>query len=105
MVSGSTVKRSLLFSKVRVHSYCQINESVILPSVIINRACNINKAIIDRSCIIPEGMEIGINHVDDRANGFRVTEKGLVLVTLGMLNVLKLKNKKALKTKLSLISQ
>tara|TARA_B110000091_G_scaffold60660_1_gene66578 strand:- start:5942 stop:7249 length:1308 start_codon:yes stop_codon:yes gene_type:complete len=105
VVSGSTVKRSLLFSKVRVHSYCQINESVILPSVIINRACNINKAIIDRSCIIPEGMEIGINHVDDRANGFRVTEKGLVLVTLGMLNVLKLKNKKALKTKLSLISQ
>ena len=79
VVSGSTVKRSLLFSKVRVHSYCQINESVILPSVIINRACNINKAIIDRSCIIPEGMEIGINHVDDRANGFRVTEKGQFL--------------------------
>ena len=105
VVSGSMVKRSLLFSKVRVHSYCQINDSVILPSVIINRGCKINKAIIDRSCVIPEGMEIGLDHNDDRANGFRVTEKGLVLVTLGMLNALTLKNKQALQSELSLVSK
>ena len=105
VVSGSMVKRSLLFSKVRVHSYCQINDSVILPSVIINRGCKINKAIIDRSCVIPEGMEIGLDHNDDRANGFRVTEKGLVLVTLGMLTALTLKNKQALQSELSLVSK
>jgi glucose-1-phosphate adenylyltransferase len=105
VVSGSTVKRSLLFSKVRVHSYCQINDSVILPSVIINRGCKINKAIIDRSCVIPEGMEIGLDHGDDRANGFRVTEKGLVLVTLGMLIELALKNKQALQFESSLASK
>ena len=105
VVSGSTVKRSLLFSKVRVHSYCQISDSVILPSVIINRGCKINKAIIDRSCVIPEGMEIGLDHRVDRANGFRVTEKGLVLVTLGMLNALTLKNKQALQSELSLVSK
>jgi len=93
IISGSTVKRSLLFSKVKVNSFCEINESVILPSVIINRGCKIKKAIIDRSCVIPEGMEIGINHENDRANGFRVTAKGVVLVTRDMLAALEAKNK------------
>ncbi len=88
VVSGSTVKRSLLFSKVRINSYCEIDEAVILPSVIVNRYCKIKKAIIDRSCEIPEGMVIGFNHDDDRANGFRVTEKGVVLVTRGMIMAL-----------------
>jgi glucose-1-phosphate adenylyltransferase len=85
VVSGSTVKRSLLFSKVRINSYCDIDEAVILPSVVVNRNCKIKKAIIDRSCEIPEGMVIGYNHDDDRANGFRVTDKGVVLVTRSMI--------------------
>jgi glucose-1-phosphate adenylyltransferase len=93
VVSGSTVKRSLLFSKVRVNSYCHIDESVVLPSVIIHRNCKIKKAIIDRSCVIPEGMIIGYNHEDDRANGFRVTDNGVVLVTRDMLSALEGKNK------------
>jgi len=85
IVSGSTVKKSLLFSKVRVNSFCEINGAVILPGAIIGRYCKISKAIIDRSCEIPEGMEIGIDHEADRANGFRVTEKGVVLVTRDMI--------------------
>ena len=97
VVSGSTVKRSLLFSKVRVNSFCDIDESVILPGVIINRGCKIKKAIIDRSVEIPEGFEIGIDHDKDRENGFRVTENGVVLITRNMLNALAEKN--ALKNK------
>ena len=88
VVSGSTVKRSLLFSKVRVNSFCEIDEAVILPGVIVNRGCKIKKVILDRNCVIPEDMEIGINHDNDRANGFRVTDKGVVLVTRDMLEVL-----------------
>ena len=42
-------------------------------------------AIIDRGCVIPEGMEIGVNHDEDRARGFRVTKGGRTLVTPGML--------------------
>ncbi len=93
VISGSTVKRSLVFSKVKVNSYCEIYEAVILPGVIVNRGCKIKKAIIDRSCFIPEGMEIGIDHDNDRANGFRVTDKGVVLVTRDMLAVLAEKDK------------
>ena len=92
VVSGSTVKRSLLFSKVRVNSFCDIDESVILPGAIINRGCKIKKAIIDRSVEIPEGFEIGIDHDKDRENGFRVTENGVVLITRNMLNALAEKN-------------
>jgi len=32
IVSGSTVRRSLLFSRVRVHSYCTVEDSVILAT-------------------------------------------------------------------------
>ncbi len=88
VISGSTVKRSLVFSKVRVHSYCRIDDSVILPAVTIGRNCKIKKAILDRGCIIPEGMEIGLNHDQDRKNGFRVTDKGVVLVTRTMIDAL-----------------
>lgn len=88
IVSGSTVKRSLLFSKVRVGSFSLIEEAVILPGAIIGRGCKIRKAIIDRSCTIPDGMEIGINHDADRANGFRVTNKGVVLVTRDMISAI-----------------
>lgn len=89
IVSGSTVKKSLLFSKVRVNSFCEINGAVILPGAIIGRHCKISNVIIDRSCEIPDGMEIGIDHDADRANGFRVTDKGVVLVTRDMIAAMK----------------
>ncbi|MDG1733214.1 MAG: glucose-1-phosphate adenylyltransferase [Thalassotalea sp.] len=86
IVSGATVKESLLFSQVRVNSFSYIEKSVILPGAIIGRNTKIIKAIIDRSVQIPVDMQIGVNHDDDRANGFRVTEQGVVLVTREMID-------------------
>ena len=85
IISGGTVRKSLLFSDVRVHSYTLTEESVILPEVEIHRYAKIRKAIIDRACVIPRGMEIGFDAEKDRANGFRVTSKGITLVTREML--------------------
>ncbi|GAB3113254.1 glucose-1-phosphate adenylyltransferase [Aestuariicella hydrocarbonica] len=85
IVSGSLVRRSVLFSSVRVNSFCTVQESVILPNVEIGRNCKLRKCIIDRNCIIPKGTVIGLDHNQDRSNGFRVTESGVVLVTRGML--------------------
>lgn len=85
IISGSTIRRSLLFSNVHVHSYCTVEESVILPGVKINRNCVIKKAIIDRSCVVPEGLQIGVDHQQDEANGFRISSGGVVLVTRDML--------------------
>ncbi len=85
IISGSRLNKTLLFSNVRVHSYSTIDETVILPEVVINRHCRIRRAIIDRGCNIPEGTVIGYDSEQDRANGFRITSKGIVLVTRGML--------------------
>ncbi|WP_053979638.1 glucose-1-phosphate adenylyltransferase [Marinagarivorans algicola] len=85
IISGGKLKKSLLFSDVHVHSYADIEESVILPEVEIHRGAKIKKAIIDRQCVIPENMVIGYDHEQDKANGFRVTAKGVVLVTPEML--------------------
>ena len=85
IVSGSLVRRSILFSSVRLHSYSTVEHSVLLPNVEVGRNVKLKKCIIDRSCVIPEGMVIGYDHEEDRARGFRVTEGGVVLVTRGML--------------------
>ena len=92
IVSGASVKRSLLFPKVRVNSYCNIEDSVIFPGVNIGRGCTVKKAIIDTSTNIPPGLDIGVDYDADRVNGFRVTEKGIVLVTRDMIAALE--NKK-----------
>ncbi len=87
IISGATLRRSLCFSNVRVHSYSEVEDSVILPEVVVNRNCKIRKAIIDRGCEVPEGMVIGHNRDDDLARGFRVSDKGVVLVTREMLGL------------------
>jgi len=85
VISGSHVRKSLLFSNVRVHSYSSVTDSVVLPDVRIGRRCRIHRAIIDRGSVLPEGTIIGEDHEADRARGFRVTDSGLTLVTPDML--------------------
>ena len=84
LISGATVDSSVLFSDVRVHSYCDIKGAVILPKVTINRYAVLKNVVIDRGCIIPEGMQIGVDMVEDRKR-FYVSEKGIILVTPEML--------------------
>lgn len=85
IISGASVKRSLLFSNCRVHSYASVEDSVVLPECEISRNCRIKNAIIDRGAVIPEGMEIGVDHQVDHDHGFRVTAGGRTLVTPDML--------------------
>ncbi|MDJ0907284.1 MAG: glucose-1-phosphate adenylyltransferase [Woeseiaceae bacterium] len=85
VVSGASVRGSLLFSRVRVHSYGRVADSVVLPDVDVGEGCDIRRAIIDRGAKIDPGMQIGVDHDEDRARGFRVTDKGITLVTPEML--------------------
>ena len=85
IISGAKINRSLLFSEVFVHSYTEIEGTVILPKATIGRHCKIKNAIIDRGCSVPDNTTIGYDLEQDKANGFRVSEKGIVLVTRGML--------------------
>lgn len=85
IVSGSKIKHSLLFTNVRVNSFCLVRDSIVLPEVEIGRNCRITKAIIEQGCIIPEGTVIGENSEED-AKKYYISEGGVVLVTPDMLD-------------------
>jgi glucose-1-phosphate adenylyltransferase len=84
IVSGGTVRRSILFSKVRVGDRSLIEESVVLPNVTIGADVVIRRAVVDKRCVIADGTQIGVDHAADRER-FHVTERGIVLVTPEML--------------------
>lgn len=84
VVSGSVVKKSVLFSNVRINSYSVIKDSLLLPEVNVGRNCRITKTIIEEGCQIPEGTIIGENRADDEKR-FHVSPGGVVLVTPDML--------------------
>ncbi len=80
LISGSSVRRSLLFSGVRVHSFSTIEDSVILPEVTINRRVRLRRTIVDKRCVLPEGFTAGFDPEEDRRR-FYVSEGGITLIT------------------------
>jgi len=84
IVSGATVRRSMLFSGVYVHSFANIEDSMILPNVQVGRHCVLKKCIIDKNSELPDGTVIGVDPEQDKKR-FRVTDSGITLVTKEML--------------------
>ena len=84
IISGSEVRRSLLFTGVKIGSFSNVKEAVILPYCNIGRGARLNRVIIDSGVRIPEGMVIGEDPELD-ARRFRVSDKGVVLVTRDMM--------------------
>jgi len=85
IISGASVRESLLFVNSHVHERSSIFRSVLLPGVQVGRDCHISRAIIDDRCVIPDGTRIGEDPAADAAR-FAVTEGGIVLVTREMLD-------------------
>jgi len=86
IISGASVKRSVIFSNCHIHEHTTVEDTLVLPECEIMENCRIRNAIIDRGCVIAAGTEIGVDLEAARARGFRVTEGGHTLVTPGMLN-------------------
>lgn len=80
IVSGGTVRNSVLFRRARVNSYAEVDRSVLLDDTTVGRHCVIRNAIIDKNVHVPEGTQIGVTPDDDRARGFTVTDAGVVAV-------------------------
>ncbi len=85
IVSGSSLRRSLLFNNVRANSFSQVHSSVILPEVDIGRSARLTNVIVDRGVRIPEGLVIGEDPELDAAR-FRRSEQGVCLVTQPMID-------------------
>jgi glucose-1-phosphate adenylyltransferase len=84
VVSGALVRRSLLFTGVRVNSFADVEDAVVLPHVDIGRGVRMKRVVIDRGVHIPEGLVIGEDPEED-ARRFRRTDGGVVLVTKPMI--------------------
>jgi glucose-1-phosphate adenylyltransferase len=82
IVSGGRVQRSILSPNVRINSYCEVYDSIIMEGVNVGRHAKIKRAIIDKDVIIPPGMVIGYDLEEDRKR-FHVTESGIVVVAKG----------------------
>jgi len=82
IISGGTVRSSVLSYKVMVRSWAEVDESVIMDDVEIGRYCRIKKAIIDKHNTIPPYTQIGIDPQEDRKR-FEVTPRGIVVVPKG----------------------
>ncbi|MGB0125907.1 MAG: glucose-1-phosphate adenylyltransferase [Silvibacterium sp.] len=80
IVSGATVRNSVLSQDVRVNSYSELDSSIVFSHVNIGRHCRIRRAIIDRDVQLPEGTVIGYDTNEDKKNYF-VTPGGLTVVT------------------------
>jgi glucose-1-phosphate adenylyltransferase len=80
IVSGATVRSSVLAHDVRVNSYAEVDSSILFSHVRIGRHSRIRRAIIDRDVQIPEGTVIGYDVNEDRKN-YLVTESGITVVS------------------------
>jgi glucose-1-phosphate adenylyltransferase len=84
IVSGSAIRRSLLFTGVRTHSWSELNEVVALPHCQIGRGARLTRAVLDRGVDIPPGMVVGEDPEEDRAR-FHLTPNGICLITPEMI--------------------
>jgi glucose-1-phosphate adenylyltransferase len=87
IISGASLKRSLLFTGVRVNSFSHLEEAVVLPDCQIGRNVNLRKVVIDRGVVIPEGLVVGDDPALD-ATRFRRSESGICLITQPMIDKL-----------------
>ena len=85
IVSGATVRRSLLFTGVRANSFSSLEEAVVLPRCQIGRGARLRRVVIDRGVSIPEGLVVGEDAALD-AQRFRRTENGVCLITQTMID-------------------
>jgi glucose-1-phosphate adenylyltransferase len=80
IISGSRVAGSVLCPNVRVHSFCDIDQSILMPGVRVGRHARIRRAIVDRDVFVPRGALIGYNDEEDRRR-HTVSDSGIVVVT------------------------
>ncbi len=85
IISGTEVRNSVLFTNVHTNSYAVLDHAIVLPEVVVNRSAVLRNVVIDRGVVIPEGLTVGEDREQD-AKWFRVTDKGITLITQDMLD-------------------
>lgn len=82
IISGGKVAHSILSPNVRINSYSEVCDSILMEGVNVGRHARIKRAIIDKDVDIPQGMVIGYDPKEDKKR-FHVTQSGIVVVEKG----------------------
>ncbi|MDP2921403.1 MAG: glucose-1-phosphate adenylyltransferase [Candidatus Omnitrophota bacterium] len=83
IISGGKVKSSILSPDVRINSFSEVSDSILMEGVDIGRYAKVRRAIIDKNVKVPQKMEIGYDLKEDKKR-FTVTESGIVVIPKGM---------------------
>jgi glucose-1-phosphate adenylyltransferase len=83
IVSGGSVRKSILSPGVRVHSRAEVKASVLMHNVDIGNGAIVHNAILDKNVIVWPGATVGVDPALDRARGFTVTDSGVVVIGKG----------------------
>jgi glucose-1-phosphate adenylyltransferase len=83
IVSGGSVRESVLSPGVFVHSWARVDRSVILDGAQIGRHAVVRDAILDKNVAIGDGVEVGVDKDQDRARGLVVSDGGVTIVGKG----------------------
>ncbi len=82
IISGGVINRSILSPKVRIHSFSDVEGSILMDGVEIGRHARIRRTIIDKGVKIPPRVTIGYDLEADRQR-FTVTDSGIVVIPKG----------------------
>jgi glucose-1-phosphate adenylyltransferase len=83
VISGATVRRSIVSSGTTIHSGALVEDSVIMHDVRIGRGAVVRRAIIDKRVVVPPGAQIGVDHEQDRRKGYTISESGVTVIGKG----------------------
>ncbi|PZR52517.1 glucose-1-phosphate adenylyltransferase [Xylanimonas oleitrophica] len=83
LVSGATVAGSILSPGVHLHSWATVTDAVLMDGVQVHRHAQVHRAVVDKNVVVGERARIGVDHEEDLARGFTVTESGITVVPKG----------------------
>ncbi len=79
VITGGTVRRSVLSPAVRVETGAEVSGAVLMNGVYVGAGAVVHNAILDKNVVVPPGAQIGVDPDADRARGF-VVEDGLTIL-------------------------
>jgi len=85
IISGARLRRTLLFTGVHVHSYAQVENTLILPDADIGRGARLRNVIVEKGVRIPPGLVVG-EDPDEDTRRFSRSERGICLITKAMID-------------------
>jgi glucose-1-phosphate adenylyltransferase len=82
VISGAVARRSILSPGAHLHSYSEVEDSILMHGVDVGRNAVVRRAIVDKDVRIEPGAQIGVDPDADR-DRFVVSDGGVVVVGKG----------------------